>query len=123
MKYTIDGPEMGFEAFIEGERQIVATLVHLPEASAKTAAMFGRHAARSWLDQPEYASFSEDNNSRVVRWDGSTLDIKTKKELRQSLLKVLNNDSSDFSEPFINFQKFVPTSYDSSIKLVNKYLL
>ena len=81
MKYTIDGPEMGFEAFIEGERQIVATLVHLPEASAKTAAMFGRHAARSWLDQPEYASFSEDNNSRVVRWDGSTLDIKTKKEL------------------------------------------
>ncbi len=81
MKYTIDGPEMAFEAYIGGAKEHIAVLVHLPAASNKTAAMFGRYAAKTWLDQPEYACFEEKEGSRVIRWDNSTINIKSNKQL------------------------------------------
>ncbi|MBF83465.1 MAG: hypothetical protein CL489_03210 [Acidobacteria bacterium] len=84
MRYTIDGPDMALEAFVVGdgyEQSPIATLVHLPDASAKTAAMFGRHTAETWDKQPKYAAFRAEPGSSVIRWSGKTINIDSPEDL------------------------------------------
>lgn len=78
MKYTIDGPDHQIEALgLSGfDRTPIALLVHLPSANARTAAMFGRHAAKVWEKQPKYAAFAFEDGAHVVRWDGKVLNLK-----------------------------------------------
>ena len=84
MRYTIDGPDMALEAFEVGdgyEKSPIATLVHLPDASAKTAAMFGRHTAEAWDKQPKYAAFRAEPGASVIRWAGKTVNVSSPEDL------------------------------------------
>jgi hypothetical protein len=84
MKYTIEGPEMALEAFVVGdgyEKSPIATLLHLPEATPKTAAMFGRYTAKTWDKQPKYAAFRAEPGAHVIRWTGKSVTIETPEDL------------------------------------------
>ena len=84
MKYTIDGPDQAIDATVTGDFDVmkIALLVHLPGADARTAAMFGRHAAKTWLRQPQYATFEITDGAAVIRWDGKVVDIDTAEDLK-----------------------------------------
>ena len=84
MKYTIEGQETALQAFVVGdgyEKSPIATLLHLPDATAKTAAMFGRYAAKTWSKQPRYACFTAEPGAVVVRWSGKTITINSPEDL------------------------------------------
>jgi hypothetical protein len=94
MKYTIEGPEAALEAFVVSdgyEKTPVALLLHMPEATPKTAAMFGRYAAQTWDRQPRYACFSAEPGSVVIRWAGKTVDISNQKDLAKVIVGRLNS--------------------------------
>ena len=86
MKYTIEGPDSSLEAFVVGdgyEKSPIATLLHLPDATAKTAAMFGRYAAKTWGKQPRYACFRAEPGAAVVWWSGETINIDSPEDLAE----------------------------------------
>jgi len=85
MKYTIDGPDQAIDATISGadyDLVKVAVLVHLPGADARTAAMFGRHAAKTWNHQPKYAASALTDGAPVIRWEGKVIDIRDAADLK-----------------------------------------
>ena len=92
MRYTIDGPDAKIDVLgLSGvEQTTVALLVHLPSASRRTAAMFGRHAAKVWKTQPKYAAFAFEDGAHVVRWDGKVLNL-TRDTLREASIGVLHS--------------------------------
>jgi hypothetical protein len=92
MRYTIDGPDAKIDVLgLSGvEQTTVALLVHLPSASRRTAAMFGRHAAKVWKTQPKYAAFAFENGAHVVRWDGKVLNL-TAESLKEASVGVLRS--------------------------------
>lgn len=84
MQYTIEGPDSSLEAFVvcDGyEKSSIATLLHLPNATVKTAAMFGRYAAKTWDKQPRYACFRAEPGAAVVWWSGKTININSPEDL------------------------------------------
>jgi len=86
MKYTIEGPDMALEAFVVGdgyEKSPIATLLHLPEATPKTAAMFGRYTAETWDKQPRYATFRAEPGAAVIRWTGKSVTINSPEDLAE----------------------------------------
>jgi len=94
MKYTIEGPDMALEAFVVGdgyEKSPIATLLHLPDASPKTAAMFGRYAVKTWDKQPRYACFSAEPGSIVIRWAGKAVDISNQDDLARVIVGRLRS--------------------------------
>ena len=93
MKYTIDGPDIKIDVLgLSGvEQTTVALLVHLPSANARTAAMFGRHAAKVWKTQPEYAAFAFEDGAHVVRWDGKVLNFDSNQSLKKASIGVLRS--------------------------------
>ena len=94
MKYTIEGPDLALEAFVVGdgyEKSLVATLLHMPEATPKTAAMFGRYAAKTWDKQPRYACFSAEPGSIVIRWAGKAVDISNEGDLARVMVGRLRS--------------------------------
>ena len=92
MRYTIDGPDAKIDVLgLSGvEQTTVALLVHLPSASRRTAAMFGRHAAKVWKTQPKYAAFAFEDGAHVVRWDGKVLNL-TAESLKEASVGVLRS--------------------------------
>jgi hypothetical protein len=92
MRYTIDGPDAKIDVLgLSGvEQTTVALLVHLPSASRRTAAMFGRHAAKVWKTQPKYAAFAFESGAHVVRWDGKVLNL-TGEALKEASIGVLRS--------------------------------
>ncbi len=93
MKYTIDGPDVKIDTLgLSGvEQTTVALLVHLPSANARTAAMFGRHAAKVWKTQPKYAAFAFEDGAHVVRWNGKVLNFDTNESLKEASVGVLRS--------------------------------
>jgi hypothetical protein len=93
MKYTIDSPSLKIEVLglPQPEQRIVALLVHLPGANARTAAMFGRHAAKVWETQPEYAAFAFENGAHVVPWDGKVLDFPNSTAIKEASIGTLRS--------------------------------
>ena len=93
MKYTIDGPDIKIDVLgLSGvEQTTVALLVHLPSANARTAAMFGRHAAKVWKTQPEYAAFAFENGAHVVRWDGKVLNLANNAAIKAASIGTLRS--------------------------------
>jgi hypothetical protein len=92
MRYTIDGPDAKIDVLgLSGvEQTTVALLVHLPSASRRTAAMFGRHAAKVWKTQPKYAAFAFEDGAHVVPWDGTVLNL-TSETLQEASVGVLRS--------------------------------
>ena len=91
MKYTIDGPDIKIDVLglSEIEQTTVALLVHLPSANARTAAMFGRHAAKVWKTQPTYAAFAFEDGALVVRWDGKVSDFANSTAIKEASIGTL----------------------------------
>ncbi len=93
MRYTIDGPDAQIDALgLSGvEQTAIALLVHLPSASRRTAAMFGRHAAKVWKTQPKYAAFAFEDGAHVVPWGGKVLNFETAESLKEASVGVLRS--------------------------------
>ena len=90
MRYTIEGPDRSIKVHgLGGKVATVALLLHLPNASTRTAAMVGRYAAKRWTKQPEYACFDAKEGAGVVRWDGRLLTLDTAEQLDGVLVGVL----------------------------------
>lgn len=98
MKYTIESERDAIHATIrlpDGSRREIkiARLLHLPNASRKTAAMFGRHAENSWEQQPEYATFSSRPGSPVLKWEGKVIDLKTSEDIYNRRVGTIHHNS------------------------------
>ena len=93
MRYTIDRPDIKIDVLgLSGvEQTTVALLVHLPSANARTAAMFGRHAAKVWETQPEYAAFAFESGAHVVRWDGKVLNLPNNAAIKAASVGTLRS--------------------------------
>jgi|ETNmetMinimDraft_5_1059913.scaffolds.fasta_scaffold15481_6 hypothetical protein len=90
MRYTIEGPDRSIKVHgLRDEPVTVAFLLHLPNASPRTAAIFGRYAASQWAKQPEYACFEAKEGSAIVRWTGSELILNTPEHLNNVLVGAL----------------------------------
>ena len=98
MKYTIEPEAVAIHASLreaDGERRIVkvARLLHLPNATRKTAAMFGRYSHNSWGEQPEYATFSTRPGSPVIAWKGKIVELTTKEQLEILRVGTIDHNS------------------------------
>ncbi len=98
MKYTIESEREAIHATVrqaDGSRREIkiARLLHLPNASRKTAAMFGRHADNSWEQQPQYATFSSRPGSPVLAWNGKIIDIETKEDIYALQVGTIHHNS------------------------------
>jgi hypothetical protein len=94
VKYTIEGPDLALEAFVVSdgyEKSQVALLLHMPEATPRTAAMFGRYAAKTWDKQPRYACFTAEPGSIVIRWTGKAVDLSTQDDLARVMVGRLRS--------------------------------
>jgi|GEM_PF-2444925 len=98
MKYTIESESEAIHATVrnpDGSRRAIkiARLLHLPNASRRTAAMFGRHAENTWEQQPEYATFSSRPGSPVLAWNGKVIDIETKEDIYAHQIGTIHHNS------------------------------
>ena len=78
MKYTLDSPEMAFEAFAY-ERKIpekikIGKLLPLPNANRKTLSMFDNYTKEAWANPPKYCAFSDEPGSPIFKWKGKSID-------------------------------------------------
>ncbi len=90
MRYTIEGPDRSIKVHGLGNEAVtVAFLLHLPNASTKTAAMFGRYAAKQWIKQPDFACFEAKEGTAIVTWNGKLLTLSTSEHLNNILVGVL----------------------------------
>ena len=74
MQYTIEAEQEALSVWTTEKptRQVqMARFLHLPNATLKTAAMFGQYTQNSWPTQPEYATFSFQAGSPVYKWQPS----------------------------------------------------
>jgi len=98
MKYTIEPEAVAIHASLreaDGSRRLVkvARLLHLPNATQRTAAMFGRYSQNSWEEQPEYATFSTRPGSPVIAWRGKIVEISTKQQLETLQVGSIHHNS------------------------------
>lgn len=81
MKYTLDRPEVAFEAFVAEGRTSnkipIGKLLPLPNATRKTLNAFNDYTKEAWTIPPKYCAFSEEHGSPVFEWKGKAIDSKT----------------------------------------------
>jgi hypothetical protein len=96
MKYTLQTPDLAFEAFVlndEGnstQKVVIGKLLHLPNATAQTAAMFRDYTHVAWETQPQFAAFDSNIGSPVLAWNGQLLDISSQQDLEKHQMGVFS---------------------------------
>ena len=101
MKYTLDSPHNCFDAFLLPppnerhtplEKYKVGLLIPLPNANKKTTNMFLDYGMKTWKGEwPRFCTFSRMKGSPVFEWDGKTLTINNKKQLRKIQIGVITH--------------------------------
>lgn len=78
MKYTLDSPDVAFEAFVADGRisnkVLIGRLLPLPNAKKKTLNVFDDYAKEAWAVQPEYCAFSDEHGTPIYKWKGKSID-------------------------------------------------
>ena len=107
MKYTLDSPNMAFEAFVQPlerlgrplEKWTVGILLKLPGADDETTQQFVEYGREQWgINQPSFCVLKKEEDALVLPWNGEPIDVADEDHLEWKAVGVLKQSKAIVSE-------------------------
>ena len=107
MKYTLDSPNMAFEAFVQPlerigrplEKWTVGVLLRLPNADMETTEKFLTYGMDQWgYHQPSFCVLKKEPGALVFPWNGEPIEAEDQDHLEWKSVGVLQQSKAIVSE-------------------------
>ena len=107
MKYTLDSPNMAFEAFVQPlertgkplQKWTIGLLLRLPNADMETTQKFLTYGMDQWgFQQPSFCVLKQEPGALVFPWNGDTIEATDQDHLEWKAVGVLEQSKAIISE-------------------------